>query len=870
MPTNKELANKLETAINEFTIAQRAMMGKYTTSLDGLDGKVDAATAAAQAALAAANQVLALPTGAGLTTDERNKLNSVATGATVNSSDAALINRSNHTGTQPSSSVTGLDAALSKLAGIALGATANSTDLALKDRANHTGTQPLNSITGLSSALADKQPLLVPGVTLKTVGGQSLIGSGNIVVSGGGASSPDPQTLVFSGTNPIVWNATLGGTAFLTLTGNATLALPTNLTPGSYTLFLLMGAVADRTLTLAPGFAPSSVTLSGAVGARTIMDMRYDGVTMHMVNVYREILTGPPPVVVPSSDAPAAAFLSGVAGAWFDAEPTNRFHASASNGEPLSLYDSMFGRWLDRSGNSNHVVQANDALRGYTHSFNGGAQHSGYMQNGMVSEAGGGATTGFYLAYSARVYGLTGTLFSDVAGANTGIRLQHDGSVANDFIMSVGTGASRTSRSIASGATVNVTMAGPVTIEAWLTGGQLSVRRDGGAVVSVACANIAAGSTGFSIGALNAAGTDAANMEVFQVVYTKNSVPSQATRDAIGAFCAAKAGIAYAVPEVPVTPPVGAPTIALESNTNKFFLQMGNPSDAYWAQDNRWGKGTIVEGTGPDQFEQYMGRSFDVGPKGQVAARIKWRWPNPPGSQEVKGYPAILSGRKPGYYTATGNVPGWELPVRLPDGTISQTIPSGATPGTFFPLQLPLTSLKATCDFDFIGGLPTGKGHLSYDLWLQSLPGQYRGFAQSPITHEIMVPLVHWGGYGAHPVGRNPGWYSHDAVIDGKLWHVYCTQNSAKRLDYNFSGLDGTFGKTGWKMIAFVPDVMPVPQGTVINLGALINYIATRVDSAGQPWALGNEYVVSCEIGVEPEVGAGDLRMYNYKVGPTV
>lgn len=133
-----------------------------------------------------------------------------------------------------------------------------------------------------------------------------------------------------------------------------------------------------------------------------------------------------------------------------------------------------------------------------------------------------------------------------------------------------------------------------------------------------------------------------------------------------------------------------------------------------------------------------------------------------------------------------------------------------------------------------------------------------------------MIPLVNWGGYGSHPVGRNPGWYSHDAVIDGKLWHVYCTQNSAKRLDYNFSGLDGTFGKYGWKMIAFVPDVMPVPQGTVINIGALINYISTRVDSAGQPWALGNEYVVSCEIGVEQEVGAGDLRLYNYKVAPTI
>ena len=333
---------------------------------------------------------------------------------------------------------------------------------------------------------------------------------------------------------------------------------------------------------------------------------------------------------------------------------------------------------------------------------------------------------------------------------------------------------------------------------------------------------------------------------------------------------------APAAPVVPpvVTPPVVAPpavtpTIALESNTKSFMLQLGKPTDSYWIEDNRWGQGSIVEGTGANQFEQAVGRGLAVGPKGEVSARIKWRWPSPVGSKEVKGYPALLSGKKPGYF-ATGNKPAWEYEVRLPDGSISQTAPSGATPGTFFPLQLPLQSLQAKCDFEFLGGLPTGKGQLTYDLWLQSHPDQYKGFGQSPITHEIMIPLANWGNYGGHPKGRNPSWYSHDATIDGVLYHIYCTQGSDKRLDYNFGGLNGPFGKVGWKMIAFVPDVMPVPQGTVINIAALINYLSTRKDSAGQPWALGNEYVVSCEIGVEPEVGAGDLLLHNYKIGPTV
>ena len=47
----------------------------------------------------------------------------------------------------------------SKLAGISAGATANSTDAVLLNRANHTGSQTTATITGLDSALAGKQPV---------------------------------------------------------------------------------------------------------------------------------------------------------------------------------------------------------------------------------------------------------------------------------------------------------------------------------------------------------------------------------------------------------------------------------------------------------------------------------------------------------------------------------------------------------------------------------------------------------------------------------------------------------------------------------------------------------------------------------------
>jgi len=85
---------------------------------------------------------------------ERTKLSGIATGATANSSDATLLARANHTGTQSADTITDgttnkayLATEKTKLAGIATGATANSADATLLDRANHTGTQAATTIT---------------------------------------------------------------------------------------------------------------------------------------------------------------------------------------------------------------------------------------------------------------------------------------------------------------------------------------------------------------------------------------------------------------------------------------------------------------------------------------------------------------------------------------------------------------------------------------------------------------------------------------------------------------------------------------------------------------------------------------------------
>lgn len=155
--------------------------------------------------------------GKGLSTEdystaEKAKLLSIATGATVNSSDATLLARANHTGTQSADTLTDgttnkayTATEKTKLAGIADGATANSSDATLLARANHTGTQAATTITEDSThrfatdsektTWNAKQALLVSGTNIKTINGSTLLGSGDITITGGeggGTIDSDP------------------------------------------------------------------------------------------------------------------------------------------------------------------------------------------------------------------------------------------------------------------------------------------------------------------------------------------------------------------------------------------------------------------------------------------------------------------------------------------------------------------------------------------------------------------------------------------------------------------------------------------------------------------------------------------------------
>ena len=109
---------------------------------------------------------------------EKNKLSTVETEATKNQTDTYLLNRENHSGTQPINTIIGLQTSLEgkvdaeagkqlseenytslekvKLSGISEEATKNQTDTFLINRNNHTGVSPISSVDNLQTTLDNK------------------------------------------------------------------------------------------------------------------------------------------------------------------------------------------------------------------------------------------------------------------------------------------------------------------------------------------------------------------------------------------------------------------------------------------------------------------------------------------------------------------------------------------------------------------------------------------------------------------------------------------------------------------------------------------------------------------------------------------
>jgi hypothetical protein len=133
---------------------------------------------------------------------DKTKLDGIATGATANSSDATLLGRANHTGTQLSSTISDFAANVRStvLTGISF---LTSTAVVATDTLLVALGKLQAQITGLTS---NKQDTLVSGTTIKTLEGQSLLGSGNIDLTKNdvGLSNVDNT----SDANKIISNAT--------------------------------------------------------------------------------------------------------------------------------------------------------------------------------------------------------------------------------------------------------------------------------------------------------------------------------------------------------------------------------------------------------------------------------------------------------------------------------------------------------------------------------------------------------------------------------------------------------------------------------------------------------------------------------------
>lgn len=110
------------------------------------------------------------------------------------------------------------------------------------------------------------QATLVSATNIKTINGSSLLGAGDLTVGGGGVTE---QALTDGAT--INWNMASGTASRVTIAGNRTIAAPTNLVVGPWSMIVTQDGTGSRTLTWNAAFkwpggtAPVLSTAGGAI-----------------------------------------------------------------------------------------------------------------------------------------------------------------------------------------------------------------------------------------------------------------------------------------------------------------------------------------------------------------------------------------------------------------------------------------------------------------------------------------------------------------------------------------------------------------------------------------------------------------------------
>jgi hypothetical protein len=155
-----------------------------------------------------ANTILGNNTGSSsdileLSVAQTQTLLNVANGATANSSDATLLARANHTGTQTASTISDFNTAASAAAPVQTSDIAdfetttqlNTRDTNNRSRANHTGTQTASTISDFDTEVANNSAVALntAKVTNATHTGQ-VTGSGELTITNGVVDSDKLST----------------------------------------------------------------------------------------------------------------------------------------------------------------------------------------------------------------------------------------------------------------------------------------------------------------------------------------------------------------------------------------------------------------------------------------------------------------------------------------------------------------------------------------------------------------------------------------------------------------------------------------------------------------------------------------------------
>jgi hypothetical protein len=151
-----------------------------------------------------------------------------------------------------------------KLSGIATAATANSSDASLRDRTTHTGEQAISTVTGLQTALDAKQATLVSATNIKTINGASVLGSGDLTVTGTGS---EPVHFIQQGGNYTLTSTTSAQKIFNAST-NGALTLPTGKYQFEMSIYLL---------SMSSSSGNAQFVLAGA-GTATVASIMYQAV----------------------------------------------------------------------------------------------------------------------------------------------------------------------------------------------------------------------------------------------------------------------------------------------------------------------------------------------------------------------------------------------------------------------------------------------------------------------------------------------------------------------------------------------------------------------------------------------------------------